>query len=91
MLAALLDQLAEVYRVAQAFFEERPGGLAVRHEVVVLLEELEDRARRHPRVLWPDRERRDHLAERLEHADHERDRRSRQGRELRVGLLVWAK
>ena len=56
-------------------------------EVVVLVEELEARPGVAPRVLRSDRQRRDQVAERPEHAGHQGDGRVRQRPELRVGLL----
>jgi hypothetical protein len=59
----------------------------MRQEVVVLVEELEARPRAAPRVLRSDRQRRDQVAERREHACHQGHGGVRQRPKLRIGLL----
>ena len=64
-----------------------PGRLAVRQHVVGLVEQLEAGPGGAARVLRARRERGDQVAERLDDAEHQADRRVGQRLELGVGLL----
>ena len=85
--AVAADRRAERGRGLEPLGEQDPGRLAVRQQVVGLIEQLEARARVLPLVTGTSRQRGDHVGERLEHRHHHLDGRVGQGLQLRVGLL----
>jgi len=83
----LLHERAEVRVLAEALLEQRPSGLAMRHQVVVFVEQLEARSRGHAGMIGPHGQPRDEVPEWPEHPQHDPDGRVGQRSQLLVALL----